>query len=340
MQKYLCFFMIVLLTGCAGGDPHSLIAQGEGYLAATDAAGRAMSVEAQATAQAVAASERQNQLEARGTAMALELQATSAAGRTTATIGAAQAMLAQATAQSAALEATQGVRLQIMAAQATEQRIQSLQTAEAQATERAERWGSFMFNVGSALMGIAGLGLTVALIRFSWWLSSAAIEWQDRRRRVMATPTGPMVLLIYPDGSEAWTPAHDVSSIKWRRQPWLIPNSGDRIDVADAAPVIENYPGEEDTVDNSAALARSLVIDAIEVLGPDANVIPSWRMLKQKGKHWSSEPWQAAKRWIEEHGGAVVDQGRTKLTPAYPSLYMLSVEMMNGTLSPTPKKYE
>lgn len=335
----LVMLLIALsLAGCTGGvsDPHALIAAGEAALQATDAAIYALGEEARGTAAAIAAEERQSALEARRTEQAMTLQQTESAGQVTATVGASWAIEARATAQAVELQATQSAYLHMLSAKATEARIETLRQEETSRSEQNRQWHQFWYNFVSVLaIGISLFGVAPAMVRLLWKLSAYAVEWADRKRRMLDTASGPFVLYQLPDGNDMWMPATDA----WHMRPRpgyavglpTIPQA-DRLEPA-------GETIDEPNIDDTQVLAGRLVLDAIGIEGQQGVIIPSWRSLRNNGRQWSSRPWQRAVQWLSERGAVdVVEKDGTYLAEPYPTLYSLNVALVANQLSPTPRK--
>lgn len=338
MRKIIFFLTLLILTACSPTDPHAMIAAGQAALQATSAAEYALSLQARSTQAAQEALSRQMSFSATATAQSLSFSATANAARATATIDAARAIQAKATAEKIQSQSTQDAYLAMLSARATQTRLASLQEQEvlqARYDNEQAQFTDLIFRVTIGLLSIFGVvpaGLYViwkGAERLAEWLSWK-MTWEDRRRQVIETAAGPFVYTVLPDGREVWQPASEV----WFSRPrmtTLTRSQTLQFSERIRPNVLENADG--------LALAARLVRDAASLLGMDANIIPSWRALKESGKGWTSGPWQSAVNWLKSVGAVVtVDRERTSLSGEYPTLYSLSIAMTDGKLSPAPTR--
>lgn len=325
----LLLALLLVLAACTSPpvDPYALEAQGarlvsaaRGLQTATADAYIQQMLDLEATRRAgeLHASATQGALVARQTAVAVEQ--TAAAGHISATATAAQVTRVAAREQQSAM--------------ATATRLVMLQQTEAQRAEGQRSLYTALYTFAGLASVMLGLALAVALARLLWLLPEYAVEWADRRRRMLDTASGPFVYYQYPDGAAMWMPAGDAFHLRPRRafspapQP-IPPAERLRVEICD--------PGEPDH-DDPSLLAGRLVLDAIGLEGEQGAVIPSWRALQDRGRRWSSRSWQRAVQWLNQRGAVdVVDRNGTYLTGDYPTLYALNVALVGGKLrSPSP----
>ncbi len=319
MRSLWLFAALLLLCACSSApvDPYALQSQGERMVSAarslqtaTADAYVARMLDADATRQAhdYHMQTTADALNARATAVSIEQ--TAAAGHISATA------TAGAVAQSAYM------------AQVTATHVSAVAAQEAATRAEFRQWRAIGQSIAGVLLFVVGLALAVAMARVLWLAPEWIIEWADRRRRVLDTASGLILLTETPNGYN-WMLASDAYHM--RPRPGLL-----NVPQVERAPAITGEIVDAPQIDSDEMLAGRLILDAINVNGKDANMIPSWRVLQEDGQSWTSRPWQDAVRWLKQHGAInTVERGGTYLSSRYATLYSLNVDMVTGKLSPT-----
>lgn len=319
-MRKLAVFLALILTACgtAPVDPYALQSQGERLVnaartlqTATADAYTMRMLDAEATRQA-------HEYTMQATADALHVRATAVAIEQTADAGhIANTATAGAVTQAAYM------------AQVTATHVSAVAAQEQASRTEWQQWRAIGQSIAGVLLFVIGLALAVALARILWLLPEWIIEWQDRRRRVLDTASGLILLTETPTGYN-WMLASDAYHM--RPRPGMLA----AVPQVERAPVITGEIVDAPQIDSDEMLAGRLILDAININGRDANMIPGWRELQEEGNDWSSRPWQRAVSWLRQRGVIdTVERGGTYLNSRYATLHALNVDMVTGKLSPT-----
>ena len=249
----------------------------------------------------------------------------------------AEAIRIEATRQAVSVEATR----QVMALQ--EQAYQM--TATAQALERqalqeakAQRTDDFARTAALVLLLVVLLALGITVIALVWKAGNEWIEWQSRRRQLVESRAGTLLLVAEnapPIRVQVIQPA----------LPARLPIGGDESMDADTEPIAYTVNGElagfiqrqrEPGQGAERRLVMRLLRESVQAVGARSNRIPGWRELS-----WSAETWTQAVRLLWRYVETQPGKG-TYLLGEYPTLQDLyyAVGERRAILSPAPIKQE
>ncbi len=340
MTKYL-FPLLALLSllasttacvadsyGALPNDPYALKAIAEGGIAATESA-RIQQVADATLAAAVDTGRTENEqerlmlpLRASQTAIGLgneQAAATSVAAVATATAG---SQMATATGQAAILVATQRAgEMDIAQRQFELDRLR----AAANIYDTVLPWIVII-----SMIGAIGLLFILAWRGFDW-----LIAWIDRRQSMRETRRGE--IMIYVPRLDTWQRAEREGAfsagIKGRALPTV------RAQTTTFEQITPSVTRSSITrpARDARGLAHTLVLDAMDVAGSDAKVIPSLAELEKAGKPWNAEKRDSAVNILENARAVYTMIGRgTYLTDEYVDLGDLEAEINGGHLSFAP----
>ncbi|GAP05217.1 hypothetical protein ATHL_00046 [Anaerolinea thermolimosa] len=246
-----------------------------------------------------------------------------------------QAMRMEQTAQAVAMEATrQALRVegtrQVLEVEAQTFRL----TATAEAVAREAEREALVQNGGIALLGLTLLGLAGVMVGLAWKAGSAWITWQSRRRQLVESRAGTLLLVaenappvrveVIQPALPTPLPAANHLELETETEP---------IPYAVNGTLVGFIPRQARNAEEGARrVALRLLRESIQAAGAHSNRIPGWRELG-----WSAESWTQAVRLLSRYVETQPGKG-TYLVGEYESLQELyyAVGERRVTLSPAP----
>ena len=277
----------------------------------------------------------------RATAQAAEALAGKVEEQAQATQSAQESFLRQ-TAEAVRIEATrQFVEYQKLSNNLAlqQQMYQMTATAEAEERiaaqqERERRMDELTRTAALVLLLVVLLALGITVIALVWKAGNEWIEWQSRRRQLVESRAGTLLLVA------ADAPPIRVQVIQPAAAAQL-PIGGDEVVETDTEPIPYSVNGElvgfiQRQSEPERRLVMRLLRESVQAVGARSNRIPGWRELS-----WSAELWTQAVRLLWRYVETQPGKG-TYLLGEYPTLQDLyyAVGERRAILSPAPIKQE
>jgi len=300
--------LLLLLTGCVGTDPYSLIAAGQAAIEATSAARQVSAAETQgAVSAAVLEATRYAgevmavEAQVRGTEAAVAYEQTAVAVQATRSAGDLQATAARATSQIVEMQATQAYLVQYASGMSTATAI--INERELQATARAGEYKRAR----------------------SWRNLGLAFGW------------GIFLFLVAMGGTLVYAMAINAKARAIEKVAHAQYLYGRTIDQQAVQQLPDSLPDAPD--DNSRTLNFLVRAAHVAPLRRDAHQLPSDDLM-----HWSSGPWTKEVKRLVKAGAVYVRSGKgSYIKDPYRTIEGLYQAIVSGSLKlppyPTPEEY-
>ncbi len=357
-MKYIWLSLVViLLAACDAASPdfYAASADAQATQLAAQAALRATdrAIQDEHAAATISAAKTQGAVQAEIDLLQVRIQSTKDAQaleleRARATDQAAIARATQSQAETLARQ-TQAARdvqatTNAQAAHATQTALAIQVERDTAAARRTEQFADFWAGFKTVLVVVivclmVGLASYMAYQVFSWWL-----HWRDLHMRRIETRSGTLIWMNNPETGSLYPEILSVPSQAARRalpaRSWSIPD----LNLVSGLPAVRNvtqsgsvlasrivHKAEPDVITHQVIL---LLRQAVEISGPESQIIPGWRDLG-----CSSDRWQRIIGGLVAAGAAVAQPGvGTAITHEYETLNNLlyAVEMRELRIKPAP----